>query len=219
MNQEGTGTTTVEVSFTGTALPMFGRALLLAIAQFLIIPMPWAAAAFYRWIIKHLSLNDGTRVNFEGKGGHVWYIFMLIALSGYAGFVPIPFFPILLLPLTVLLWLVVIKWLVQNVKLSCGTQLSFSGTYWQYLGWSVLIAVSVYTIIGWAWATAAMIRWLCRHIHGGNHCVLFAGSGWNILWRTIVTALSCLLIIPIPWTTLWLAKWYIGNVRIEKNTQ
>ncbi len=209
-------TNEVSVVFTGTALPLFGRSLLFSIASLLVIPAPWAATSFYRWFVEHLSLSDGTRTSFLGKGGDIWYIFILIGLSTYIGFIPVPFLPLLLLPITALLWITVLQWFVRSVSLSCDTPLSFSGTYWQYLGWSLLIGVSVYTIIGWAWATAAMVRWFCRNIQGGNHRVEFLGTGAQILWRTIVTVLACIVIIPIPWITLWLMRWYISNIRIQK---
>lgn len=213
---EADRTNEVGVSFTGTALPLFGRGLLVVIAQYLVVPSPWAAAAFFRWIVERLSLSDGTRASFHGKGGDVWWAFMLAGLLAYAGFIPVPFLPLLLLPITALLWITILRWFVRSVSLSCETHLSFSGTYWQYLGWVLLIVVSVLTIIGWAWATAAMVRWFCRNVQGGNHRVEFFGTGAQILWRTIVTGLACVVLIPIPWVTLWLLKWYVSNIWIKK---
>jgi hypothetical protein len=206
----------VTVSFTGTALPLFGRALLAGILQFLVIPTPWVMAALYRWIVEHLSLSDGTRTTFSGKGADIWPIFMLIGLSAYVGFIPVPFLSLLLLPITLLLGITVLRWLVRSVSLSCGTALSFAGTYWQYLGWCLLISISVFTIVGWAWATRATVRWFCRNVKGGDHSVEFVGTGSEILWRTVVTTLAYVLVIPIPWITLWLFRWYLSNIRIQK---
>jgi len=206
----------VTVSFTGAALPLFGRALLAGILQFLVIPAPWAMAALYRWIVEHLSLSDGTGTTFSGKGADIWPIFMLTGLSAYAGFIDAPLLSLLLLPITLLLWIMILRWFVRSVSLSCGTPLSFAGTYWQFLGWFLLVCICVFTIIGWAWATGAMCRWFCRNVKGGEHAVEFVGTGWEILWRTVVTTLACVLLIPIPWVTLWLFRWYLSNIRIRK---
>ena len=50
-----------------------------------------------------------------------------------------------------LYWLA-IKWFVANLA-SNGQPLglSFSGSFWGYLGWNILAALSMITIIGWAW--------------------------------------------------------------------
>jgi hypothetical protein len=206
----------VTVSFTGTALPLFGRTLLAVILVFLVVPAPWAMTALYRWIVEHLSLSDGTRTAFTGKGGDIWPVFMLVSLSAYAGFCPVRLLPIFLLPITLLLYIIIMRWLVRNVSLSCGTPLAFTGSYWAYLGWTLLVYVSFVTIVGWAWVSAAMVRWFCRNVRGGEHSVEFIGTGLEILWRTVVTCLACCVIIPIPWVTLWLFRWYLSNVRIRK---
>lgn len=216
MNDGSSTTQTVNVEFKGTALPFFGRGLLLVIAEFLIIPLPWAAAALYRWIIGNLSLSDGTQVRFNGKGGEVWAPFMVAAVLGYVSFIPFPLVPLLMMFVVAWLWIIIIRWIVRNVSLSCGTALSFEGTYWQYVGWSLLVGISVLTIIGWAWATAAMLRWFWRNVKGGNHVAEFTGSGGEILWRSLVTLACCIFIIPIPWITWWLFKWYMEKVTIQK---
>ena len=126
--------------------------------------------------------------------------------------------PILAIPINCIFFLMIFRWFVRSVKLSCGTSLAFTGDYWPYLGWSLLIFVSVFTIIGWAWATAAIGRWFCRNVHGGEHHIEFTGNGWNILWRSFVAGLSIILIVPIPWTTLWLVKWCVENISIRKES-
>ncbi len=216
MNDSAFTPQTVSVEFKGEALPLFGRGLLMVVSQFLVIPLPWAAAAFYRWIIGNLSLSDGTQVSFRGKAEEVWGAFMLIGLLCWVSFVPFPLVPFLVMFAAAGLWIVVLRWIVRSMSLSCGTALSFEGTYWQYIGWSLLVAISVFTIIGWAWAGAAMTRWLCRSVKGGGHVTEFVGSGGAILWRALVTGLCCVFIIPIPWITLWLFKWFVEQVRIRK---
>ena len=77
--------------------------------------------------------------------------------------------------------------------------LSFSGSFWAYLGWTLLFGISVITIIGWAWVYAAQMRWICRNIQGTQRQVVFMGTGLEYLWRFIVALILSLLVIPIPW--------------------
>ena len=89
--------------------------------------------------------------------------------------------------------------------------IAFRGSFWSYLGWYLLTIISVITIIGWAWVTAAWIRWICRHIDGTRREVVFNGSGWEILWRTVVFSLLAGLIIPIPWVLAWYTRWFVSQ--------
>src|SRR6478736_2849429 len=106
-----------------------------------------------------------------------------------------------------LYWLL-IKWLVAN--LAPGGQplgFSFSGSFWAYLGWNILVFLAIITIIGWAWVEVAQLRWLCRNIQGTRREVVFTGTGLEFLWRSIVAVLACLFIIPIPWMYRWMMRW------------
>ena len=74
-------------------------------------------------------------------------------------------------------------------------------------GWTILAAISVITIIGWAWVYVAWLRWFCRNIQGTRREVLFIGSGLEFLWRAIVAAFVSFFIIPIPWMYRWMSQW------------
>jgi hypothetical protein len=114
----------------------------------------------------------------------------------------------------VLYWLL-IKWFVANLS-SDGQplRLRFSGSFWGFLGWSLLAVLSVITIIGWAWVYVAQIRWMCRHIEGTRREVVFNGTGLELLWRMIVAALVSLLIVTIPWMYRWLTRWLVSQVEL-----
>jgi len=66
------------------------------------------------------------------------------------------------------------------------------GLHWLQL----LAAISILTIIGWAWVYVAQLRWMCRHIEGTQRDVTFNATGLEFLWRAVVTALACAFIIP-----------------------
>jgi len=111
-------------------------------------------------------------------------------------------------------WLLV-KWFVANLS-SDGQPLGlrFSGSFWGFLGWSLLAVLSVITIVGWAWVYVAQIRWMCRHVEGTRRGIVFNGTGLEFLWRGIVTALLSVFIIPLPWAYRWFTRWLASQTRL-----
>ena len=92
--------------------------------------------------------------------------------------------------------------------------LRFDGTYWPLLGWDLLLGLSFFSIIGWAWVMSAIMRWICRNIYMGRDQVVFVGSGWGFLWRGFVAMLGSILIITIPWLWVWYIRWIARNIVI-----
>jgi hypothetical protein len=216
------------LAFQGTGLQALGYGLLAIILSVLIIPAAWGAVAFYRWFVRNLSFSDGTEASFTGRGGEIWRTFALAMIISYiphffsrmedpeaTSLVPI-FLPLALLPISAAIWLRIVRWFVAKISLSCGTSLSFVGAYGPYLGWTLLLALSFFTIIGWAWAAVAMTRWLCRNVEGGQHRVVFEGGGWALLWRGTVAALASIIVIPIPWMATWIVRWFARNMVIQR---
>jgi len=218
------------IEFTGTGFQALGWGLLAVLLSLLIIPAAWGAVALYRWFVRNLSFSDGTKASFEGRGGQVWGYFVIGMLLGFVPelsravedpaaslFVSIGL-PILLLPISAAIWLRIVRWFFSSIRLSCGTNLNFKGNYGPYLGWMLLVSLSVYTIIGWAWASVAMLRWVCRNIEAGQNQLEFHGSGWGLLWRCFLAGLASILIIPIPWVWLRVVRWVTGNMLIKQET-
>jgi hypothetical protein len=118
----------------------------------------------------------------------------------------------------VLYWLL-IKWFIANLG-SNGQPLGlrFSGSFWGFLGWSLLAVVSVITIIGWAWVYAAQLRWMGRNIEGTRREVVFNGTGLEFLWRAIVTALLSVFIIPLPWAYRWFTRWLASQTALVERS-
>ena len=216
------------IQFRGTGLQALGWGLVATVFSLLIIPAAWGAVGLFRWLVRNVSFDDGTEAAFEGRGKEVWGYFVILMLLGLvpqvsqligesiaAFFVAIGL-GLLLLPITVAIWLKITRWFFTKVKLSCETNLSFKGDYMPFLGWMFLVTLSVYTIIGWAWASVAMLRWVCRNIEGGQNKVVFGGSGWGLLWRCFVAGLASIFIIPIPWMAVWLVRWFASNMVIQR---
>ncbi len=216
------------VEFKGNALPLLGWSLYSGLLSLLVIPAAWGAVALYRWFVRNISFSDGTEISFEGKAKDVWGYFSLIMIISLVinllqnlmniSFLASLGLTILSIFISAALWLKIFHWFFQNIELGCGTRLKFTGEYLPYLGWSLLVFISVYTIIGWAWATAGMIRWFCRNLEGEENVLVFIGTGWGILWRSFVTGLASLFIIPIPWVMLWLVKWYVSQLEVRTAT-
>jgi len=190
-----------------SALGLFGRTFLYALGTALIVTAPWAAAAFYRWLVPRIRVPGRPNLAFDGKAGDIWWAFVLIPLS--------PIVPIVGIFLSLYFTLMTIRWVIQNIS-SDGRRLplTFTGGYWGFVGYQILLGLSMITIIGWAWVLAAMARWYCRNIAGATRTISFVGSGWQILWRSIVAYLCCIFIIPIPWIMRWYGRWFVSQIAI-----
>ena len=198
---------------------LLGRSLLFFIGLMLVIPAPWAATSFFRWFIERLRVPQRPNLGFTGKPGDIWYVFVIQGLCTYAGFSDDWYPPLLVIPLQAFLSWMTIRWIAANVSADGQPLgLSFAGSAWGYIGWYLLMYVSVITIIGWAWVITAWMRWTCRNIAGTRREIVFNASGWQILWRTFVYALGLLLIIPIPWAMGWYARWYVSQFALVERT-
>ncbi len=207
------------LAFTGGIWPLLGRSLLVAIGQALVIPSPWTTTSFYRWFVDHIQLPYGKQARFEGQPGDIWYIFMLLALCSYVGYVN-DWLQFLIIPLTMLFYLFIMRWFLANLTWERrSAALAFSGSYWGLLGWAVLFAISFITVIGWAWVMTAMTRWLRRNVEWSSLRLSFIASGWGVLWRSLLFVLSCVFIIPIPWTLHWYIGWMISQFCLSERAR
>ena len=199
------------------ALGLFGRLLLVVIGQLLIVPSPWTSTIWYRFLVERVALPNGQPLRFTGQAGDIWPVFVAAALVGWLQQAPSYFhlhwaYGLAGLLLTWALAFLMCRWFVEHVTTDDGrVQLAFEGSMLAFIGWQALIIVSFVTIVGWAWATSAFMRWLCRNVQG-NLAFDFVGSGLGILWRTVAFTLACVLIIPIPWAFSWIANWFASQI-------
>ena len=209
------------------ALPLFGVLLLAVIGQTLIVPAPWTLTRFCRFLCENVSLPNGRRLRFTGGPGDIWYVpigigvlSLLPMVAWHAPGMPnydITDMLVLELAITIVSWcliLVVIHWFVANVQ-SDDRRMSpeFNGSLLAFIGWQLLLVLSLFTVIGWAWVASAYMRWLCRSVRG-NAVFDFTGSGLDILWRTVVFLVLCQFVLPIPWMLRWLANWYAARITV-----
>jgi len=114
-------------------------------------------------------------------------------------------------------WERVLQWLFRSIDLGCGTQLDFTGKWWQLFGWSLLFDLSVLTIVGWAWVAVAIVCWLLDSIQAPGHRLVFHGTGVEVLWRGALCVLVSILTLGIgsPWMFVWIWRWGASNLYVE----
>ena len=185
------------------------RSLVLVIGLIFIIPAPWVLVWYTKWIVSCVRVPGRPNLSFTGEAMTIvpWYFGAVVLVVGVS-LTGIQLLSNLMLFVYIALYWLLLRWFVANLA-SNGQALglSFSGSFWAYLGWSVLATISVITIVGWAWVYVAWLRWFCRNIEGTRHEVLFIGSGLEFLWRGIVAAIVSIFIIPIPWAYRWMSQW------------
>jgi hypothetical protein len=196
------------------------RSLVLAIGSLLVIPVPWVVLMYTRWIVSCVRVPQRPNLGFTGRLVDLTWFYAVVILFIAAAWSQSQVLNFALTAVEFVIYWLLIKWFVANLS-SDGQPLGlrFSGSFWGFLGWSLLAVLSMITIIGWAWVYVAQIRWMCRHIEGTRREVVFNGAGLEFLWRAIVTALLCLLIIPIPWMYRWMTRWLASQIAfVEKGT-
>jgi hypothetical protein len=215
------------LAFEGTALQLLGWMLLSILAILTIVPIAWVMAATARWFCRNLRFGDGAVATFHGEGKEIlgWSVlYSLIVIAQVivsvvmrgGSFVGTLAANIVSAVVLCAVGLQILKWFCSRTELSSVGRLRFTGKYGAYVGWVVLVQLTVYTIIGWAWAAAGMYRWVCRNIQGQGLRFRFLGKGHQILWRGFVAILGCIVIVTIPWMLMWVMRWMIGQIETER---
>ncbi len=202
---------------------LFWRGLVASLGCLLVIPAPWVIVWILNWIVPRVRVPGRPNLSFTGNAMTLvpWYFggIALIIVAVYFSINNEVQWPNHLVDLVqiVLYWLF-IRWVIANLA-SNGQPLglSFSGSFWAYLGWNILFGLSILTIIGWAWVIHAWARWLCRNIQGTRRQVVYKGTGLENLWRTLVTVICCAFIIPIPWMYRWMLRWQLSQTELVEH--
>ncbi|AND93660.1 MULTISPECIES: DUF4339 domain-containing protein [Bradyrhizobium] len=192
------------------------RSIVMLIGMCFVIPAPWVFVWYTKWIVPCVKVPGRPNLSFTGNAmALVPWFFGFIVLAIAIGFIGSQLLSNLLFLVQIVLYWLLIKWIVANLA-SNGQPLgiSFTGSVWAYVGWNLLFAISIITIVGWAWVAAAQMRWFCRSIEGTRREIVFKGSGLEILWRGIVAAILFSLIIPIPWVYRWIMNWFASQTEL-----
>jgi len=207
------------LAFDGDTIEFLGWLLLTILSALLIVPLAWTYAAICRWFCRNLRFPDRTTVTFTGTGPQILGWMILGVVLSAATSIPHTIDPhfLLLIPAAIagfflgpLVHLMILRWLVRNLRLSSGPSLEFDGSYAGYLGYQVLIGISVLTIVGWAWALASFYRWIAEHTRGEGIAVGWNSDGWEVLGYTLAAILGSIPIVTIPWVWMWYIRWFTG---------
>jgi hypothetical protein len=192
------------------------RTLVMLIGSCLIIPIPWLFVWYTQWIVSCVKVPGRPNLSFTGSAMAIvpWF-FGFIVVAIVVGYIGSQILSAAFYIVQIVLYWMLLKWMVANIA-SNGQPLglSFTGSVLGYIGWNLLFAISVITIIGWAWVAAAQLRWMYRNIEGTRREIIFRGSGLGILWRGIVAAILCGFIIPIPWVYRWIMNWFASQTEL-----
>ena len=215
----------IRFTFEAGALEFFGRNLLTIFSFAFIVPAPWTICWFTKWLAGQVRSSDGQVLEFRGTAGSVWKLValyvLLFAASITLGFLRGDTDPsvatvsqdvLLQLAVLAISWLFV-KWGINHVEWN-NRRWRFDGSIWGFLGWYLLIYVSVLTIIGWAWASVGLYNWIAEHVQDAGGKMRFLGAGHQMLWRTIVFVLFCVPILTIPWAIRWYYAWLVSQVEL-----
>ena len=199
--------------------PLLGRSLLFVVGTLLVIPAPWVATSFYRWMASRIHVPGRPNFAFTGQVGDIWYIFIAMGVMTWLGSKDLNNLQYLSIPVEALLSWMVVRWVASSLS-SNGQPLptDFEGSAVGYVGWTLLMYVSIITIVGWAWVVTAWMRWMCRNVSGTHREIAFNATGLEVLWRTVLFVLGCALVIPIPWVLRWYTGWYVSQFALVGRT-
>ena len=219
-----------DFNFTGGALGLFGRSILLGASLFLIAPLPWILCGLYSWFVGKVEGRYGAKLTFHGTPGSVWVLTTLYGLWFVGGII----FNVGLsstdeaspwaktgfeignnLASIVFGWFF-FRWMISNVALS-GHRLTMTAGLAKYFGWMLLVMLSIFTIIGWAWALCAMYRWLAGTVRGAPGRFTFTTKGHQFLGRSLLYILFMLPIVTFPWAVRWYLAWLVEQFHFEES--
>ncbi len=126
------------------------RSLVLLIGMILVIPGPWVLVWYLRWIVPCVDVPGRPNLSFAGQAMTLvpWYFGAVILAIG-GSLTGIHWLNNLMFLVQIALYWLFLKWFVANLASNeQPLELSFSGSFWAYLGWIVLAIISVFTIIG-----------------------------------------------------------------------
>jgi GYF domain 2 len=199
--------------------PLLGRSLLFVVGTLLVIPAPWVATSFYRWMASRIHVPGRPNFAFTGQVADIWYIFIAMGVMTWLGSIDLNNLQYLSIPIEAVLSWMVVRWVASSLS-SNGQPLptDFDGSALGYVGWTLLMYVSIITIVGWAWVVTAWMRWICRNVSGTHREIAFNATGLEVLWRTVLFVLGCALVIPIPWVLRWYTGWYVSQFALVERT-
>lgn len=208
------------LSFNPGLWDLLWRGTVVFIGIALVIPAPWVATWFCRWLAPHVHVPGRRDLGFAGQPMDIWYAFMAIGPLNYASWIVswiagttagIVVWLLAMIAQGFVAW-TINRWVLGNL-LSSNRRLpiSFNDSAGGFVGWYLLMIISFTTIIGWAWVSVVWMQWICDNIEGTRRGVVFTATGLELFWQTLIFAVSCVLLIPLPFALRWYMRWFISQ--------
>ncbi len=96
--------------------PLLGRSLVFVIGLLLVVPAPWVATSFYRWMASRIDVPGRPNLAFTGEVGDIWYVFIAIGLISDVGFIGVPYLHYILVPVQAVLSWMTVRWICANLS-------------------------------------------------------------------------------------------------------
>jgi hypothetical protein len=126
------------------------RGIVLFFGLITVIPAPWALVWYIKWLVSCVRVPGRPNMSFAGNALTLvpWY-FGFIVLAIIVGVVGSKALGNLLSIAQIALYWLFLRWFIANLASNAQPLgLSFSGSFWAYLGWMLLTVISFITIIG-----------------------------------------------------------------------
>src|SRR5206468_7888674 len=95
-----------EYEYSGGALSVdlplwafLGRSIVFVIGFLLVIPAPWVAVWFYKWMASRIHVPGRPNFAFTGQVGDIWWVFIAMAVMTYVGANDLYYFQYLAIPI------------------------------------------------------------------------------------------------------------------------
>ena len=235
------------------ALGLLGRSFVMGLGMLLVVPAPWIICWWYEWLYSEIGGRKGAALMFRGTPGSVWILTTIYGVviwgNGIRGAVQeqgssSTVADILVQVLSLVLGWALLRWAINHSELD-DSRLNFYGGLLPYVGWSILLWLSFFTIIGWAWVMVLMYAWIFSKISGAPGKFHLLAKGQQILWRSIVMMLPVvplliavglgaaggeqpspaaagavlvgfLPMLALPWTLRWYLAWLIEQIHYHE---
>ena len=137
---------------------LLGRGLVFVFGFLLVIPAPWVATNFYRWMVSRLRVPQRPDLAFTGQPMDIWYVFIGMALLTYVGW----YILLILSSITIIGWAwVVTAWMRWNCANIDGTrrEIVFNATGLEMLWRTLLFGLGCALLIPIPWAMRWYAQW------------------------------------------------------------
>ena len=180
------------------------RSVVFGFCMMFVVPAPWVATWFGKWIVSRIRMPGHQDLGFAGKPRDIWYVFMAAGLLiQAAGAASIPFFLLLVLVLQGFASQPMSPW-----DMAAGLLTHAPGT----TGIPFLLLLAVLVVLGFV--TWMIIRWVVANFSskGQRLAISFNGSIAGYIGWYLLTIVSAITIVGWAWVIVFWIRWICRNI-------